>query len=91
MTSLIQTPRSYKQRSEFYHQLGMLQQAGVGLDDSLRQISPTNQREAKEINITLCQLDSGETFSESLNGRTHWLPHFDRMMIEAGETSGRLD
>ena len=91
MTSLIQTPRSYKQRSEFYHQLSMLQQAGVGLNDSLRQISPTNQREAKEINITLGQLDSGETFSESLSGRTHWLPHFDRMMIEAGETSGRLD
>ena len=91
MTSLIKTPRSYKQRSEFYHQLSMLQQAGVGVDDSLRQISPSNQREANEINITLSQLSSGETFSESISGRTHWLPQFDRMMIEAGETSGRLD
>ena len=69
----------------------MLQQAGVGVDDSLRQISPSNQREANEINITLSQLSSGETFSESISGRTHWLPQFDRMMIEAGETSGRLD
>ena len=91
MASLIETPRSYRRRSEFYHQLSMLQQAGVGLSDSLRQISPPSQREAREINESIDQLNSGATFSESLSGRSRWLPDFDRMMIEAGEKSGRLD
>ena len=91
MASLIETPRSYQRRSEFYHQLSMLQQAGVGIRDSLHQITPHSRREADEIRETLDQLGSGATFSESLSGRTRWLPDFDRLMIEAGENSGQLD
>ncbi len=91
MTSLIQTPRSYQRRSEFYRQLSMLQQAGVGVQDSLHQINPHSRREADEIRETLDQMGSGATFSESLSGRTRWLPEFDRLMIEAGESSGQLD
>ena len=91
MASLIETPRSYQRRSEFYHQLSMLQQAGVGIRDSLHQINPHSRQEAEEIRGTLDQMGSGATFSESLSGRTRWLPDFDRLMIEAGETSGQLD
>ena len=69
----------------------MLQQAGVGIRDSLHQITPHSRREADEIRETLDQLGSGATFSESLSGRTRWLPDFDRLMIEAGENSGQLD
>ena len=91
MASLIETPRSYQRRSEFYRQLSMLQQAGVGIRDSLQQINPHTKREAEDIQVTLDQIDAGATFSESLSNRTRWLPDFDRLMIEAGETSGQLD
>ena len=89
MASLIETPRSYQRRSEFYHQLSMLQQAGVGIRDSLHQITLTPPRGGRNTG-TLDQMGSGATFSESLSGRTRWLPDFDRLMIEAGETSGQL-
>ena len=68
MASLIETPRSYQRRSEFYHQLSMLQQAGVGIRDSLHQINPNSRQEAEEIRGTLDQMGSGATFSESLIG-----------------------
>jgi type II secretory pathway component PulF len=40
MASLIETPNSFRRRSEFYHQLSVLLQAGVGLTQSLEQIAP---------------------------------------------------
>ena len=48
MASLIETPRSYQRRSEFYHQLSMLQQAGVGIRDSLHQINPHSRQRRKK-------------------------------------------
>jgi len=91
MASLIETPHSYQRRSEFYHQLSMMQQVGVGIRDSLHQINPHSRREADEIRESLDQMSSGATFSEALRGRNSWLPDFDRLMIEAGENSGQLD
>ncbi len=91
MASLIETPNSFRRRSEFYHQLGALQQAGIGVAQSLEQTSPASQRDRQHVRETIERLNSGETFSETLNGRESWLPEFDRMMIQAGETGGRLD
>ena len=91
MASLIETPNSFRRRSEFYHQLSVLLQAGVGLTQSLKQIAPPSQRDGLHIRETIDRLNAGETFSETLIGREDWLPSFDRMMIEAGEAGGRLD
>ena len=91
MASLIETPNSFRQRSEFYHQLSVMLQAGVGLTQSLEQIAPPSQRDGLHIRESIDRLNAGETFSETLIGRENWLPAFDRMMIEAGEAGGRLD
>ena len=91
MASLIETPRSFRRRSEFYHQLSVLQQAGIGVTQSLEQTPPPSQRDHRHVRETIDRLNAGETFSESLKDRESWLPAFDRMMIEAGETGGRLD
>ena len=91
MASLIETPNSFRRRSEFYHQLSVLLQAGVGLTQSLEQIAPPSQRDGLHIRESIDRLNAGETFSETLIGRENWLPAFDRMMIEAGEAGGRLD
>ncbi|MEE2947793.1 MAG: type II secretion system F family protein, partial [Verrucomicrobiota bacterium] len=91
MASLIETPRSFRARSEFYHQLGALQQAGIGVAQSLQQISPPTQRDRQHVRETIDRLNAGETFSESLKIRKNWLPSFDQMMIHAGEKGGRLD
>ena len=91
MASLIETPRSFRRRSEFYHQLSLLQRAGVGVTQSLEQTTPPNQRDRQHLLETIDRLNAGETFSESLKDRESWLPSFDRMMIEAGEASGQLD
>ena len=91
MASLIETPNSFRRRSEFYHQLSVLLQAGVGLTQSLEQIAPPSQHDGLHIRESIDRLNAGETFSETLIGREKWLPAFDRMMIEAGEAGGRLD
>ena len=91
MASLIETPNSFRRRSEFYHQLSVLLQAGVGLTQSLEQIAPPSQRDGLHVRESIDRLNAGETFSETLIGRENWLPAFDRMMIEAGEAGGRLD
>ncbi|MDP6795453.1 MAG: type II secretion system F family protein, partial [Verrucomicrobiota bacterium] len=85
MASLIETPRSFRARSEFYHQLGALQQAGIGVAQSLQQTAPPNQRDRQHVREIIDRLNAGETFSESLESRESWLPTFDRMMIQAGE------
>jgi len=91
MASLIETPRTFRARSEFYHQLGALQQAGIGVAQSLQQTAPPSQRDREHVRETIDRLNAGETFSESLEIPKKWLPSFDRMMIQAGETGGRLD
>ena len=49
MASLIETPRSFRRRSEFYHQLSVLQRAGVGVTQSLEQATPPNQRDRQHL------------------------------------------
>ena len=90
MASLIEPPNSFRRRSEFYHQLSVLLQAGVGLTQSLEQIAPPSQRDGLHIRESIDRLNAGETFSETLIGRENWLPAFDRMMIEAGEAGGEI-
>ena len=90
MASLIETPRSFRRRSEFYHQLSVLQRAGIGVTQSLEQTPPPSQRDRRHLRETIDRLNAGETFSESLKSRENWLPAFDRMMIKAGEAGGRL-
>ena len=69
MASLIETPNSFRRRSEFYHQLSVLLQAGVGLTQSLEQIAPPSQRDGLHVRESIDRLNAGETFSETLIGR----------------------
>ena len=66
MASLIETPRSFRARSEYYHQLAALQQAGIGVTESLQKTPPPSQRDQRHVRGTIERLNAGETLSESL-------------------------
>jgi len=91
MPSPIATPGRLKRRSEFYHQLASLSRAGLGTTESLENISPRSGFERRQIREVIDNLRSGATLEETIAEREAWLPAFDRMMIGAGEKSGRLE
>jgi type IV pilus assembly protein PilC len=90
---IIITPRQLHQRAEFYHQLGQLTAAGIGLPAALEHLrrNPPSRSYAKPVGDVLQRLTQGYTFSESLRGLGSWLPEFDVALLQAGEHSGRLD
>jgi type II secretory pathway component PulF len=90
---LIITPRQLSERAEFYHQLGQLTTAGIGLVAALEHLSrnpPARSYRSPIVNV-LQGISKGSTLSESLRGLGSWLPEFDVAVIQAGEHSGRLD
>jgi type II secretory pathway component PulF len=91
--TLILTPGQLARRSEFYHQLGQLTAAGIGLVRALEQLerSPPARSYREPIRRLLIELGGGFTLSESLRRLGHWLPSFDIALLHAGEQSGRLD
>jgi type II secretory pathway component PulF len=90
---IIITPRQLSQRAEFYHQLGQLTSAGIGLPTALEHLrrNPPSRSYSGPIGELQNRLTQGYTFTESLRGLGSWLPEFDVALIQAGEQSGRLD
>ena len=89
----IVTPGQLTQRAEFYHQLGQLTAAGLGLVQALEQLrrSPPAGSYREPIQRILDGLTQGCTLSEAVEYEKSWLPRFDTALIHAGEQSGRLD
>ena len=89
---LILTPGQFHHRAEFYHQLGQLTSAGIGVVPALEQIrrNPPASSFRQPLQHFLEELANGRTLSESMQ-HGDWLPAFDTALIEAGERSGRLD
>ncbi len=87
------TPSHFARRAEFYHQLGALTGAGLGLMRGLEtlQRNPPCRSYRKPIGRVLEELKHGFTFTESLKRVGSWLPEFDIALLQAGEQSGRLE
>ncbi len=90
---MIVTPGQLSRRADFYHQLGQLNGAGLGLVQALEQLRqhPPDRSYREPIGRVLEQITSGSTLTEAVQGCGHWLPAFDRALLQAGEYSGRLD
>jgi type II secretory pathway component PulF len=89
---LILTPGQFHHRAEFYHQLGQLTSAGIGVVPALEQIrrNPPASSFRQPLGHFLEELANGRTLSASMQ-HGDWLPAFDTALIDAGERSGRLD
>jgi type II secretory pathway component PulF len=89
---LIVTPGFLTHRGEFYHQLGSLLTAGVGIIQALEMVrtSPPARSYRRPITKVTQQIEQGYTLVESLANLGDWLPAFDLALLDAGEKSGRL-
>src|ERR1041385_5536759 len=87
------TPGQFARRAEFYHQLGALTGAGLGLIRALETLkrSPPSRSYRKPIGRLLEQLAQGYTLTEALQRAGGWLPGFDIALLQAGEQSGRME
>ena len=90
---MIITPGQLSRRADFYHQLGQLTGAGLGLIRALEQLSrnPPDGSYRQSISRVLEQIAEGSTFTDALRRCGHWLPAFDLALLQAGEQSGRLE
>jgi len=90
---LIITPGQLSRRADFYHQLGQLTGAGLGLIRALEQLRshPPDRSYREPIGRLLEQLAGGCTLTDALQRSGNWLPAFDVALLQAGEQSGRLD
>jgi len=92
--SLIVTPGQLSRRAELYHQLGSMLGAGVPLLKALEMASrnPAVRSSRKTIHELSYHLQSGLTFSESMNRvQGGWMPEFDVALLSVGEHAGRLE
>jgi type II secretory pathway component PulF len=87
------TPGHFSRRADFYHQLGQLTSAGLGVSAALQQLhrAPSASGDKRHLASALADLQSGFTLGESFSRRADWLPRFDLALLYAGERSGRLD
>jgi type IV pilus assembly protein PilC len=90
---LIITPGQLSRRADFYHQLGQLTSAGLGLIRALEQLKqhPPDRSYREPIRRLLEQIAEGCTLTDALQRSGHWLPAFDVALLQAGEHSGRLE
>jgi len=93
MASLIITPGQLTRRADFYHQLGQLTGAGLGLIRALEQLkrNPPDHSYRAPITRVLEQIAGGCTLTEAIQRTGRWLPAFDLALLQAGEHSGRLE
>jgi type II secretory pathway component PulF len=93
MASLIILPGQLSRRADFYHQLGQLTSAGLGIIQALEQLkrNPPDRSYREPTSRVLEQIASGSTFTEAVLSCGHWLPAFDIALLQAGEQSGRLE
>ena len=91
--SLVITPGQFSRRAELYLQLGQLTSAGLGMIRALEQIkcSPPARSFREPLQRMLDEIARGRTFTEAVANTGGWLPAFDVALLQAGETSGRLD
>ena len=91
--SLILTPGQLSRRADFYHQLGQLSGAGLGLVQALEQLkrNPPGPSYRAPVGQVLEQIAAGSTLTDALQEQGRWLPAFDIALLQAGEHSGRLD
>jgi type II secretory pathway component PulF len=87
------SPRQLTRRSQFYQQLGQLLSAGITIVNALEMVSrKLPARSYREpVQRMLQQISQGGNVSDALQSLGDWAPAFDRAMIHAGESSGRLD
>jgi len=89
---LIITPGQLSQRGEFYHQISTMLTAGLTLPQALEQTQKNSPHALRpQIRRLLRCLEEGYTFTEAVAQLGRWMPSFDAALLEAGETSGRLD
>lgn len=89
---MIITPGQLTHRANFYFQLASLLSAGVPIMQALEMARSTESRAYRHgISSVLDHLNQGSTLTDALNATGDWLPVFDRALLAAGETSGRLD
>lgn len=88
----VPTPGRLAQRSEFYHQLAQLTDAGLTLRSALEsQESHPPARWLREPAARLLGfLKEGGTFGEAVAAVPNWVPAFDAALLDAGEQSGQL-
>lgn len=82
-----------ERQAEFYHQVGMMTEAGLSLVQSLESLNRTKvfRSLARQISQLMDRLEQGATFAESAASIRGWLPSFDLALLDSGERSGRLD
>ena len=90
---IIITPGQLSRRADFYHQLGQLTSAGLGLVRALEQLKahPPDRSYREPIRRVLEQIADGCTLTDALQRSGNWLPAFDVALLQAGEHSGRLE
>jgi type IV pilus assembly protein PilC len=90
---VIITPGQLSRRADFYHQLGQLTGAGLGLIQALEELKrhPPDRSYREPIGRLLEQIAGGATLTDGVQRCGHWLPAFDLALLQAGEHSGRLD
>ncbi|MCX6914447.1 MAG: type II secretion system F family protein [Verrucomicrobia bacterium] len=90
---MIFTPGQLSRRADFYHQLGQLTGAGLGLVRALEELKrhPPDRSYREPIGQLLGQIAGGATLTDGLQRCGHWLPAFDLALLQAGEHCGRLD
>jgi type II secretory pathway component PulF len=86
------TPGQLTSRSELFHQLSQVTAAGIGLIGALEILerNPPHPSMRAHLAQLLVQLQSGNTFGDSLDRTGRWLSSFDIALLQAGEKSGRL-
>jgi type II secretory pathway component PulF len=90
---VIFTPGQLARRADFYHQLGQLTGAGLGLIRALEELKrhPPDRSYREPIGRLLARIAEGATLTDAVESCGHWLPAFDLALLQAGEQSGRLD
>ncbi len=90
---LLLTPANLEAQATFYHELGTLQRAGLGLISALQTVAknPPRRSIAAMVPTIIARLNQGSTFSDALRTIADEVPELDRSLMEAGEKSGRLD
>jgi type II secretory pathway component PulF len=90
---VILTPGQLSRRADFYHQLGQLTGAGLGLIRALEELKrhPPDHSYREPLGRLLGQIAGGATLTNAIERCGRWLPEFDIALLQAGEHSGRLD
>lgn len=91
--ALLVTPGHLSRRAEFYYQLGSTMSAGIALIKALQMVTanPAVRGSRREMLQLIECLQSGLTFTQSMEQVGNWMPEFDTALLATGEKTGRLD